>query len=437
MKLTDFFSGQRVIRQVLDWLQLSKTQAITERVTDVFSDGVVDNLLNNLAIIPQDNVDHVTVDTGVAYKNGERIYVPDNTTAYDLSNLTHTTDDGSGSPVATPRSTGSFAIPLSPNFINYLYIAYLQTTDDSVFTLHKISNLKQFYKRTDGYQIVVNTTGINPDPGNYILLGTVNLTGGNLAVPANISISDRPHYRTNKLRVGIETNNVGITDRPATYSTGNLNLSLDDHIKAVGTGTVSPINPHGLSKDDLGLTEDELVASHRQNEHQNGLIAGTAANPAPIASGLYAQVVDVSPHGIGDYITVKPLLGGEFALINGKAFGNADFPTPVDIHFDSPSLLPTGTYYVYFDSVTGQPAVSTVSVIGDNTKLLLATVSWNSGTLDLTGFSDKRRFGTTYRLTRWYTSGRPAGGELLVGTMGYNLDVNKIEYYNGTVWVQL
>lgn len=446
MKFTDFFSGQRVIRQILDWLQQSKADAIKERIEDIYSDGVVAEDTNNLAtvgnlgILGKDTNNtltdffHVQVNTGVAYKSGERILVDSNTIPYNYANLVHTTDDGSGSPIVTPRSTGTFDIPLTATFTNYVWAAYVQTTDDSVFTLHKLTSLKQFYKITDGYEILVTTTNVNPNPDRYLLLGVVNLTGSNTAVAANISIAARPHYRATKLRVSIETNNIGVTDRPATYTTGNLNLSLDDHIKSIGTGTVSPINPHGLSADDLGLTEDELVRSHRQNEHQNGIIAGTTANPAPTISALYAQVVDVFPHGIGDYVTVKPLLGGEFALIDGKAFSNATFPTPVDLHFDSD---PTGTYQIYFDSVTGTVAKTTSSVVDDTTKLWLGTVSWNAGTLDLTGFSDRRRFGTTQRLARWYTVGRPQSGQVLAGSFGFNLDTNKLEYYNGSAWISL
>lgn len=476
MKLSDFFSGQRVIRQILDWLQLSKANAIKERVQDVYSDGIVaedsTNIasIGNLAILGNDtnfsltDAFHIQVNTGVAYMKGERIVVDSSVVTYNYTNLVHTTDDGSGSPVTTPRSTGSFNIPLSANFYNHVWIAYAQTTDDSVFTLHKIKNVKQFYKRTDGYEILITTTvssvPVNPDPTRYLLIGTINLSGSNTAIAANISTAGRSNFRATKLRVGIQTNNAagpinpntGIgapTDRPAVYAVPNLDLSLDDHIKSIGTGPVSPLNPHGLSADDLGLTESQLVRSHRRSEHQNGLIAGTAATPAPLTSGLYATFVDVSIHGgtctpgdafynAADYMTVQPLLGGELAVIDGKAFGNADFPTPVNIYFkDCSTTDPTGTYQIYFDSITGTVGKTTVSIVGDTTKLWLATISWNSGTLDLTGFIDRRRFGTVQRLTRWYTAGRPQGGEALIGSFGYNLDLNKLEYYNGTTWVAL
>lgn len=431
MKFSEFFSGQRVIRQVLDWLQDSKSDAVTERVTDVFSDGIAEGLFNNLNVVGKDlaptltSFFHVAVDVGVGYKNGERIFVPDMSTTYDTLNLTHTTDDGAGNPISTPRSTGSFDIPLTAGLFNYLWIAYVQTTDDSVFTLHKITNTKQFYKRTDGYEILANTSALNPDPSRYLLVATIDLSGANTAVAANIDINGREHYRTNKLRVGIETNNVGITDRPATYSTGNLNLSLDDHIKSIGTGPVSPLNPHGLSADDLGLTESQLVRSHRRTEHQNG-IAGTI-QAIPTTSALYVQVVDREP--ASDSVVIKPLLNSELAVVDGIAFGNADFPTEIELFFDADA---TGTYQIYFDSVTGTVGKTVFSIIADNTKMWLASVNWDLPSLDLSGFVDRRRFNTTQKMARWSTGGRPPNPE--VGHFGYNMTLVTAEYWNGSIW---
>jgi hypothetical protein len=436
MKFSEIFSGQRIIRQVLNWLQTSKSSAIEERIVDTFDDGIVEGYLNNFNVVGKDleptltDFFHVAVNTGVGYKVGQRIHVDNMFVPYDAANLTHTTDDGSGFPVPTPRSTGSFDIPLTGGAINYLWIAYVQTTDDSVFTLHKLTNTKQFYKRTDGYKILVTLTALNPDPGLYLPLAQVNLQGGNTAVAANISITNRQHFRTTVRRVGIQTNNVGLTDRPAVYATGNLNLSLDDHIKAVGTGPVSPINPHGLSADDLGLSEDQLVRSHRRVEHQNG-IAGTIVND-PTTSALYVQVIDREP--ASDSVVVKPLLNDEIAVVNGVAFSNADFPVEVEIFFDGDV---TGTYNIFFDGVTGTVGKTTAPVTSDNTKLWLATVSWDAITEDLTPnpATDRRRFNTTYKLARWRNSARPAPAER--GHFGYNMDADKLEYYNGTAWIQL
>jgi hypothetical protein len=437
MKFSEFFSGQRVIQQVLDWFNLSKNQAITERITDSHTNGVVDTELNNMNIVGKDldaaltDFFHVKVDTGIAYKNGERIYINPANVTYDATNPTDTTDDGKGNPIATPHSTGSFDIPLTAGFINYLYIAYLQTTDENEFTLHKLTNAKQFYKRTDGYQIVVNTTGVNPNSSLYILLGQVNLTGFNQAIASNIDITARPIYRVKKKRVQIETNNVGLTDRPTTYAVGQQILSLDDHIKSVGTGTISPFNPHGTSAADLGLEENELVRSHRLNEHAPGLIAGTPGNPTPSLSAMFVERIIV---GLGDdFLRIKPLISGEYLIVNGLAFDSIDFPVEVIVNFLTGTDA-AGTYEIYFDTLTETIGKQIGGIVGDPTKFRLASIAWdNAGNLGPP--TERRRFGTMNQLQRWTVSGRPENP--MPGTFGFNLDTSLPEYYNGTTWVNL
>lgn len=461
MKLSDLLSAQRIIKQVLDWLQQSKGDAITERMQDIFTSGVVTdltpfvdlqhrnmNILGTDAILPFGypalNPDglHVLVDAGVSYTNGERIVIEDGTITYDATAPSHTTNDGLGNLISTPESTGSFDILLTATFYNYIYIGYLQTCDDSVFTLNKITNAKQFYKRTDGYQFFIATSALvgqqvvlNPDPDSYVFLGVVNLTGVNTAVTANISQVDREHFKSQLRRVGIETSNLALSDRPTTYAVGQQPLFLDDHIKAVGTGLISPTNPHGMALADIGVADLETVEAHRRLEHTNGIIGGTPSIPMPLSSALYAQRIQVSPGD--DFIQVQALLSGEVALVNGLGFDSTDFGSPQAISFSS---LPSGTYEVYFDSATSLCAVILTSSYDftDKSKLDLCTVVWDTS-IPLDGNlgvpSDKRRFGTTNALQRWVTAGRPTNP--VQGQFGFNVTLVKLEYYNGISWTAL
>ena len=436
MKSVMLETGQRIIKQILDWFQTAKEENISEWRQDLTEAGILKDTLNEFDIIVGTNnaplTPSIIVKTGVAYDlNGERILIDDDTISYDPTNPADTTDNGKGTPVATPHSTGSKNIPLSTNQNNYIWIDYLQTTDELEFTLQKITNVKQFYKKTDGYEIEVNQTGTNPDSSKFILLGTVDLTGGNLAITANIDISNRLIFRTKRGRVGIETNNVGLTDRPAFYGVGNEVHSLDDHIKSVGNGTISPINPHGISASDLGLEESALVESHRKNEHVNGLISGTPGNPLPLVSGMYVERIIV---GLGDdFVRVKPLISGEFALVNGLAFDSTDFPSEVIINFLTGTDA-AGSYDIFFDSTTGLVDKVLGSVASDNTKLQLASVIWDNAE-NLGAPTERRRFGVTNRLQRWVTSSRPPTP--IAGNFGFNLDLNKPEYYDGTSWTAL
>lgn len=468
MKLSALFSAQRIIKQVLDWFQESKDEAITDRMQDIFTTGVAQDINHGLPIpypdptrhdmtiigidstlpalfgYPTLNPDgfHVLVDTGNAYANGERITISNATITYDPTAPSHTTNDGLGGFVSTPRSTGSFDIPLTATLYNYIYVGYLQICDDSLFTLNKITNAKQFYKRTDGYQFHIATSALvgqqdalNPDPLTYVFLGVVNLSGSNTALTANISQVDRQHFKTQLRRVGIETSNVSLTDRPSTYAIGQQELFLDDHIKAVGHGEISPTNPHGMALEDIGVPTLETVVSHRQLEHTNGIIGGTPSTPMPSGSSMFAQRIQVSPGN--DFIQVQALISGEVALVNGLGFDSTDFGAPQNISFVS---LPSGTYEVFFDSTTGLANVILTSSydFSDKSKLDLCTVVWDAsipGDGNLGVPSDKRRFGTTNALQRWVTAGRPP--QPFPGQFGYNTTINKLEYFNSLSWTAL
>lgn len=438
MKFSQFLSAQRIIRQILDYMQSSKEDAIKERLTDTFDDGIVENSLNNMAIIGKD-VDasltdffHVKVDTGVAYKNGERILIDDSTITYDTSNPSDTTNDGLGNLLPTPHSTGSKNIPVTANAINYIWIAYLQTTDETQFTTNRLTNAKQFYKQTDGYQIVVNTTGVNPDSTQYIKVGEVNCSGSNTAITSNISIADRDKYRSQLRRIKIETNNNSKTDRPNSYAIGQQELFLDDHIKSVGTGTISPTNPHGLTLTDLGVAQNQTVETHRQLEHMSTIIAGTPATPMPTASAMYCLRIVV---GLGDdYITVKALAGGEYIIVNGIAYSSTVLSSDTNVTFTS---QPADTYQIVWDSSTQLiTRIQGASPITSPTQFWLATLVWDGAGNIVSVPLDRRRLGgRPNELQRWVTAGRP--NDPIPGQQGYNLDVNKLEYYNGTSWTQL
>lgn len=438
MKFSQHFSAQRLIKQVLDWLQSTKETAITERLTDFADDGVVENMLNNMEIVGKDidptltDFFHIKVDTGVAYKSGERIHIASSSDTYDATNPTDTTDNGLGNPILTPHSTGSKNIPVTAGFLNHVWIAYLLTTDETQFTLHSITQEKQFYKRTDGYELVVNTTGTNPDSARFIKIGEVNCTGLNTAIASNISLVNRVKFRTKLRRIKIETNNVSKTDRPNTYVIGQNQYFLDDHIKSVGNGTISSTNPHGMTLADLGVQTNQTVETHRQLEHMATIIAGTPVTPFPTASALYCLRVVV---GLGDdFITVKALAVGEKLIVNGVAYDASIFSSDVNITFSGD---PADTYQIVWNSTTQlAEKIQGSAAIADPTKLWLATAIWD-GAGDIVSVPlDRRRMGgKTNEYQRWVTAGRP--NNPMPGQYGYNMDLSKVEYFNGSTWVAL
>lgn len=388
-----FSSGQRIIKQILDWFQSGNQADIKNRINDYSQPGVCKDALNGLDIIAGTNntlaTPSVTVRTGVAYDvNGDRIHVSDEVTSYDPSQPLHTTDNGLGTPLLTPRSTGSLNVPLVPNSDNYVWIDYLETTDDSVFTLQKISNSKQFYKQTDGYKITATTIS-TPPTALSVLLAQINLVGGGVVNSTTIDLTVRPFSKILDYRVRITTNRTDRTDVPAVYNTGEIELFLDDHIHAVGNGPVTPTNPHGLTATDIGLTAT-TIEEHQRYLHTNGVIG----NPASLTSSLYPFVTIVTP-GL-DFITVRKLLFGEQAVVNGLTINSANINIDTDIIFNS--LDANGIWYIYLDSALATILKTQVDIVSvpESTKLVICRVTWTyptAGGGDLSLFTDLRVFG--------------------------------------------
>lgn len=390
-----FSSGQRIIKQILDWFQSGSQSDIQERIKDYSQYGVVKDQFNGLHLIPGTNntlaTPSVTVRTGVAYDvNGNRLVVPDEVTPFDpgTGGPLHTTDNGLGTPISTPRSTGSLNVPLTPNSDNYVWIDYLATIDDSVFTLQKISNAKQFYKQTDGYKVTATTVNTAPTVSS-VLLARVNLTGGGVVNTSTINETVRQFSKIKDYRVRITTNKIDRTDVPAVYDTGELELFLDDHIHAIGNGPVTPTNPHGLTATDIGLTAT-TIEEHQRDMHSNGIVG----NSASVTTSLYPFVTVVSP-GL-DFITVRKLVFGEEAVVNGFSINSANVGSDTVVIFNT--LDANGNWWIYLDSVSRTVLKTQVDLVAfpDISKMVICKATWTyptAGGGDLTNFYDLRAFG--------------------------------------------
>jgi hypothetical protein len=398
MKKVFWKSGQRVIKQILDWLQDAGDNSILERKADLTDYGIVKNLLNEFDIIVGSlntpATPKITVRTGVAYDtNGQRINIDNESISYNGANATHTTDDGSGSFVSTPRSTGSFNVSLTTNINNYIWIEYLQATEDAVFTLHKLLNTKIFYKQTDGYKITV--TSVNTPPSVVALkLGNVDLTAGGVVSTTTISKANRVLGGISHYRVKIHTTLADKSDRTLVY-TPNQEIYADDHVRAVGTGVVGFNNPHGLSPTDIGLSPASTIQEHQEFFHSNGLIV---PNEVSTTSALFPIVTLLDP-GL-DYITFKALTGTERVHVGGDVIVSSDISSDVDVLFTA--LDPSGLWYIYVDRTTKTIQKTQTNLIAtpDISKFLLVTITWlypgdmGAGDGDLSGLIDRRKFGT-------------------------------------------
>ena len=125
--------------------------------------------------------------------------------------------------------------------------------------------------------------------------------------------------------------------------------TVDDHIKAVGTGTPAANNPHGLTAADIGVTISDEGTDHRKYEHLSGV-------------SLYADSVAAKESYLvwynGGLIKFKVptdafLLSGGSKLVDPIASLN-----PVVISDDTGD----GLYYIIVDSVGDSSAILQSSI---------------------------------------------------------------------------
>jgi len=416
MKELKTFSGMKVIKAAIDYLRDSLELGIKNRVTDNFENGICKNELNEFSFISTGTL--LNVSTGVAYTNNtlnssdnynERIIIDNDTLTYSLSATITTTYDGISN-YKTPQSTGCKDIPLTPSVINYVWIRYLQTIDPTIFTLHYLTDQKQFYETGDGYEIIVTTT--NPvtlpptavDGNEYLYLGSVNGT--------TADYTGRTFFKLKERRAKIVTPLSDLSDRTATY-TLNMVGFLDDHIKCIsntatsgvtGTMLVSPNNPHGTTIYDCGFSNDFKVSLHNQIQHTSGIIKN-------LDLLVEASLLPVEIPGTGaanDAIGITKLDSTEYVVVDGNIISSS-----TNLGIDSgtglwqvnlPAVTGLEGFYVYLDKTDNQlKLISNTDVTfkgypvagNDYAKLVIceATLCLN-GSTQIQSLSDRRVFGT-------------------------------------------
>lgn len=453
MKGQIYNPGQPQKKESWDHSQDSLEEGIRERVLDLFTPGILLNSQLNGETVPfeiaPDTGLLIRVGTGVATAphdvsipvqidaadptrvGAERVFIPtaDTTTipANDYANSigagpgtgTGTgpyteSPDGLGGWTATPQSTKTRHITVVNGAINRVWLAYLNTIDTSVTSLHKINISNILYtKSEDGYWIVVNQSGTPPGGDlKYEFLGTVDMTASPPAVTgAQISMAGRRFALTRQQRVGARLDSASL--KPTTYVDPS-DIGLEDHINAVGTGIVSPNNPHGMTLTDLGVTQDIDLRRHRIQDHSNGLVVPSEASTS---SAIYPRT-DTSTPTAGDaaMVFLKRFLTNETILLDGTVYGDADIDPLVKLASPVGSAS-TGDYFVSFGvshaagvyGIVAKEVGSIVTIekrsspftLDPNTDYLICYVEWNGTAFILPSAPnvqlDTRVFGTIGR----------------------------------------
>jgi len=121
--------------------------------------------------------------------------------------------------------------------------------------------------------------------------------------------------------------------KPTTYadpSTSSVNLSLRDHINAIGSGTVAPDNPHGITPDDMPQSDTANIATDAitTNELAPDAVETTNIKDANVTTAKLAVTtqLDLMPTGSVIMWAGNPAaVPTSWEICDGREFATASY----------------------------------------------------------------------------------------------------------------
>lgn len=434
---TDAFNRLEVTSGVFRLLQDAKERAILDRLVDDILQPGVQIPANSTAIAIQNGVPtqfaitsagaNITIGAGVAYNNlGQRIVVPvGDTTPYNINAPTFTsTITGVGAVQGTtPYSTGNTGVPpLNPNTLTtrFIFIQYVQVihtkalppnhntvspavvvtiaggdpdTKKPLTELDEKEGLIYAPHRIDGYKIITaelsgltvgsqasGTPVLNADT-TAIYIGRYDLIGGPPATGVtNVFMSDALRPRKLFLTSSETGAKVDVANKTPNYADQQV-VSAQEHVSALGTGTVTPVNPHGMTITDLGVSLPDLTTALKETM-EDGIIDLLLDRNTPIPAGEVLESAITAP----TQLTFTNFIPGRHVMyIQGERFVSL---TSLVLTF---STEPAGTYVIFAQKSTG-----TVALLGRQlltsplavNQLAICTVFWTGVLLRKEEFRD-------------------------------------------------
>jgi len=193
----------------------------------------------------------------------------------NTNNVYQTTD--------TTQNAGNVNVPLtggSKPYTNYVWLVYRETslketgssrTDYDGGTHYPIKN--------HGYEWYI-TTNASYIHAAGLLIGAVTVNADN----------SHTYDFTNRLIAGIRDTAIKVkipaasADYTAAYEAGD-DKTLNEHISAIGSGTISEVNPHGLKPADIDAFDGVDLQTNRN--FVNGIIPNANNNYAPLEAKIY------------------------------------------------------------------------------------------------------------------------------------------------------
>ena len=334
--------------------------------------------------------------------------------------------------MGSPTSTTNWVV--SANVQNYVKLQY-QETSGSIKSDDQGNPYPTRYTGSPFIQVDGNIP-LSTD----ILLSTF-LAASDGSITSNSLSDSRTYIRT------ITPANAVILD-PLIKVVSAFNTA-EDHINAIGTGSPSIHNPHGMTVADMGYIDQ--IGVHRIEAHDAAIIDTTGAYlpgtfftafqptiigiPFPYISFQAPSVTPTAAIEVGGHIynaAIPPAM-----LASGTTTGPIIFPA---YWTGSEWATYNGEYYVYLNSVGAlQAASSSVMSIPYNTpdRFVLCSLNIKTGGSSYDSFTDLRSFYsiTQEKIRADFVEGTEVGSTSLdpVGNNNYTIidNLNRIRYQLG------
>jgi hypothetical protein len=383
MERSNFFGDQLVTDVDLNNIETTTaSQIVLREQASLNTSGGMGKGIGGVYVYPTDKGG--VFGSAVDYLNTSKNLYPDPASSVQIIVAAGQALDGAGNfiNVTTPQTinkgdTGDNSWASTPLVYNYVKIRYRETSD----SVGANDAGDQFYTRYyDSFSIIID--GNAPVIGTDVILGQfMSDSGGAITV-----IQDcRTYVRTN---VPADSVFMDPTVTPvATFHT------VEDHVAAVGTGTPSITNPHGLTGADIGVTDPLIgVIQHRQDSHVNGIVVGDTSFIGTLQSYSASIVSNTPVLGTDSLVFTNP--ANAALIVDGNVL-----TTPLN-SIVSDSAPSTGDMWVVYDkTLAAAYFVPVADLIFDPSNprateqyVLLASASVDPVTHSITNVADLRTF---------------------------------------------
>jgi len=292
----------------------------------------------------------------------------------------------------TTQNSGNINIPINTNnlpqpYTKYIWIAYREITNNTIQRIDYDGSIHKPIK-SNGYEIVISDldpTAYSHPTGLYI--GKVIVNNDTQTYDYSGSIS--PFY-LGMLKGGIFQKNVRIFPNTSTptqwydYSSTepDKQLTLQDHINALGDGILSAKNPHKLDAHNINALDINTL--NKQNILKNGFLRNIEFNPGFLlrnAAKIYNSTTENYVYGESYelYPTYPIFYNGKIYYWGDTRFKDVD--GKIKVYFTSDDS--EGWYYIYLTLENSTDTFLTYKKsqnISDENIIRIGQVYWkNSG----------------------------------------------------------